>query len=436
MRFEQQIQYASKTDIGLRRRNNEDAYIVRLCGEEPEFQRRGHLMIVADGMGGHAVGELASRLAVETVPHTFYKHKDGDSRTALLAAIAAANSAIHTRGSQNRDFQRMGTTCTVLALTPRGALIGHVGDSRVYRIRRDQVDQLTFDHSLQWELKRHNKRLPDELKMLDNRNIITRSLGPEASVEIDLEGPHPVLPGDVYVVCSDGLSTHVSDDEIGAVVRELSPAQACRLLVHLANLRGGADNCTVVTVRVGDLPANVSPEPAPPLEPESPQQALGWEWLGGFWLVAMALVGGLSLMLFRHVLEGAVTTAVGLIGLLAMGFALWRRYRSRPGRGGDPQTVFSRPHRTAVAKSSQALAATLASLEQDLRRAAQEEEWNVDWEAHRQALASAMEAAQQKRYGREVRDFARALDTLMSDLRKRRGGNVAGAFANSAICER
>lgn len=434
MRFEQQVQYASATDIGLRRRNNEDAYIVRLCSEESEYRRRGHLMVVADGMGGHAVGELASRLAVETVPHTFYKHKDGDSRTALVAAIAAANSAIHARGSQNRDFQRMGTTCTVLALTPRGALIGHVGDSRVYRIRRDQVDQLTFDHSLQWELKRHNKRLPDELKMLDNRNIITRSLGPEASVEIDLEGPHPVLPGDVYVICSDGLSTQVGDDEIGAIVRELSPAQACRLLVHLANLRGGADNCTVVTVRVGDLPANVTPESPPPPEPEVPQQALGWEWLGGFWLVAMALVGGLSLLLFRHLLEGAIVTAVGLIGVLVMGVALWRRYRAQPGRGGDPQTVYSRPHRTAVAKSSHALAATLAGLEQDLRRAAQEEEWNVDWEAHQQALASAMEAVQQKRFARGVRDYARALDLLI-DLPKRRAA-AANALANSAVGER
>src|SRR6188768_3316727 len=176
MQLEQQVQYATATDIGLRRRNNEDAYVVHLCSDEGEFRRRGHLFLIADGMGGHAVGELASRLAVETVPHTLYKNRDGDARSALLNAIHAANAVIHARGSQNRDFQRMGTTCTGLLLSPRGAWVGHVGDSRAYRIRRDRIDQLTFDHSLVWELQRTHTRLPDELKMLDNRNIITRSL--------------------------------------------------------------------------------------------------------------------------------------------------------------------------------------------------------------------------------------------------------------------
>jgi len=435
MRFEQQVQYASATDIGLRRRNNEDACIARLCSDEAEFRRRGHLFVVADGMGGHAVGELASRLAVETVPHTFYKHKEGDARTALMAAITAANNAINTRGTQNRDFQRMGTTCTALTLTPRGALIGHVGDSRVYRIRRDQVHQLTFDHSLQWELRRHNKRLPDELKMLDNRNIITRSLGPEGSVEIDLEGPHPILPEDVYLVCSDGLSSQVSDEEIGAVVRELSPTQACRLLVHLANLRGGADNCTVVTVRIGELPANVEVEPPPPPEPEPQPSPFGWEWLVGFWLVAMAIVGGLSLLLFGRLPEGTVITCGGVLGLIGMAVTAWKRHRSREPRPGEPQTVFSRPHRTAVAKSSEALVETLSGMERDLRRAAQEEEWNVVWEVHQQALSSAAEAVRQKRFARAVRDFARAIDILMNDLPKRRAA-AASALANAAASDR
>jgi protein phosphatase len=435
MRFEQQVQYASATDIGLRRRNNEDACIARLCSDEDEFRRRGHLFVVADGMGGHAVGELASRLAVETVPHTFYKHKEGDARAALQASITAANGAIHTRGTQNRDFQRMGTTCTALTLTPRGAIIGHVGDSRVYRIRRDQVHQLTFDHSLQWELRRHNKRLPDELKMLDNRNIITRSLGPEANVEIDLEGPHPILPADVYLVCSDGLSSQVSDEEIGAIVRELSPTQACRLLVHLANLRGGADNCTVVTVRIGELPANVEVAPPPPSEPETPPSPFGWEWLVGFWLVAMALVGGLSLLLFGRVLEGAVVTCGGAVGLIGMGTAAWKRHRARRPSAGDAQTIYSRPHRAAVAKSSQALVETLSGVERDLRRAAQEEEWNVEWEDHQEALASAAEAVQQKRFARAVRDYARAIDILMNDLPKRRAA-AASALANAAAGER
>jgi protein phosphatase len=427
MQLEQQVQYASATDIGLRRRNNEDAFVVHLCGDEAEFRRRGHLFLVADGMGGHAVGELASRLAVETVPHTLYKNREGDVRSALLNAVHSANAVIHARGSQNRDFQRMGTTCTALLLSPRGAYVGHVGDSRAYRVRRDRIDQLTFDHSLQWELQRANTRLPDELRLLDNRNIITRSLGPEEQVEVDLEGPHVILPGDIYVVCSDGLCGAVSDEEIGGVVRELSPAQACRLLVHIANLRGGGDNCTMVVVRVGDLPVNAEPIQEP--EPEPVGTGMGWWWLAGFWLGAMALVAGLSMMLFDRFEEGGVVTGIGAFTIILLGLqALKQRRLLRPRDEG--QTVASRPHRTAVAQPSEQLVQTLSAMELQLRRAAQEEEWNVDWEAHRQAVASLTAAQDQRRFARGVRDAARAIDLLMSDLPRRRA-MAAGAMAGA-----
>lgn len=430
MQLEQQVQYASATDIGLRRRNNEDAYVVHLCGDEGEFRRRGHLFMVADGMGGHAVGELASRLAVETVPHTLYKNRDGDVRSALLGAVHSANAVIHARGSQNRDFQRMGTTCTALLLSPRGAWVGHVGDSRAYRVRRDRIDQLTFDHSLQWELQRTNTRLPDELRMLDNRNIITRSLGPEEAVEVDLEGPHAILPGDIYVVCSDGLSGALSDEEIGGVVRELSPAQACRLLVHMSNLRGGGDNCTAVIVRVGELPANASPEAEP--EPEPVTDGLGWWWLAGFWLGAMALVAGLSMMLFGRYEQGGVVTGVGALTIILLGLQALRRRRVLKPRQ-DGQTVLSRPHRTAVAQPSEQLLRTLTGMEIQLRRAAQEEEWCVDWDAHRQALAAATAAQDQRRYARGVRDAARAIDLLMSDLPRRRAMAASAMAAGNGL---
>lgn len=427
MRFEQQVQFASATDIGLRRKNNEDACKVRLCANEEDFQNRGHLFVVADGMGGHAVGELASRLAVETVPHTFYKGKEGDARRALGAAISEANDTIHARGSQNRDFQRMGTTCSTLVLCPKGAIIGHVGDSRVYRIRRDRIDQLTFDHSLQWELERQKKTLPPEYRMLDNRNVITRSLGPESEVEVDIEGPHTVLPGDIYLICSDGLSSQVQDAEIGSVARELSPAQACRLLVHLANLRGGADNCTVVIARVGDLPANVSP--SMPAVDDPPESEFGWGWLAGFWLVCVVLAAGLSLLLFGRVAEGAVLTVMGVLGVTSLAIAAWRHRRQRRVVvSDDSATVYSRPHRTCTIKSSRELMDILGRLERDLRRAAQEEGWNVSWDEHQQAVEAAAGAMEQGRFGRAVRDYARTIDLLMSDLPKRRA--AAGTVAN------
>ncbi|REJ96318.1 MAG: serine/threonine-protein phosphatase [Planctomycetota bacterium] len=426
MRFEQKIQYATATDIGLRRQNNEDASSVRLCNDEQEYNDRGHLFIVADGMGGHAVGELASRLAVETVPHTFYKNKGGDCRSALLASITTANSVIHTRGSQNRDFQRMGTTCTALALTPRGAVVGHVGDSRAYRIRRDRIDQLTFDHSLQWELERTKATLPEELKALDNSNVITRSLGPEPDVEVDVEGPHVILPGDVYVVCSDGLTGRVTDEEIGAIAREFSPSQACRLLIHLANLRGGVDNCTVIVVHVGDPPANLAPQKLP--TPETEGESLGWGWLAAFWLVSMTFVAGLSLLMFQYFVPGTVTTLVGASGLVICAlYALRQRRESRREAIDEGKTADSRPHRTAVAMSSAVLAEKLTAVEADLRRAAQEEGWNVDWDAHRQAIAAAVAAANQKRFAKCIRDIAKALDLLMQKLPRRKSAASNGA---------
>lgn len=424
MRFEQQVQFASKTDIGLRRKNNEDACKVLLCTNEEDFQTRGHLFVVADGMGGHAVGELASRLAVETVPHTFFKGKEGDARRALANAITEANDTIHARGTQNRDFRRMGTTCSTLVLTPKGAIIGHVGDSRVYRVRRDRIDQLTFDHSLQWELKRQNKQLPDELRMLDNRNVITRSLGPEANVEIDIEGPHAVLPGDIYLICSDGLSTQVTDAEIGGVARELSPAQACRLLVHLSNLRGGADNCTVVIVHVGELPANVPPAPAPVDDP--PEMQFGWGWLAGFWLVCVILLVGLSLLLFKYVVSGGLLTFFGGVGIIALAIGAWRRRaEDRAARLDSSETVHSRPHRTAVVKSSRELMQILGRAELELRRAAQEEGWNVQWQEHQEAVDTAVAAMEQGRYGRAVREYARTIDLLLGDPPKRRAPAAA-----------
>ena len=117
MYWEQSVQWDAATDIGLRRQNNEDSHCVHLCRDEAQWRRCGHLFVVADGMGGHAVGELASRIAIETVPHTFLKSAASDPRKLLQEAILAANHAIHERGTQNVDFLHMGTTCTVLALT-------------------------------------------------------------------------------------------------------------------------------------------------------------------------------------------------------------------------------------------------------------------------------------------------------------------------------
>src|SRR5260370_28552344 len=260
MLWEQKIEYAALTDIGFRRRNNQDSYAVQISSDREQWERRGHLFLVADGMGGHAVGELASKIAADTIPHTYLKLADDDPALALKAAVVAGNATINARGEMNRVFPRMGTTCTTLVLYPQGAVVAHVGDSRAYRIRSDRIEQLTFDHSLQWELLRQGRMSPEEIFRREPRNVITRSLGPQPVVEVDVEGPYPIRPGDVYVLCSDGLTGLVRDVEIGMVSRPLAPSEPCRLLVDLANLRGGPDNITVVVARVGPIAPELPPE--------------------------------------------------------------------------------------------------------------------------------------------------------------------------------
>jgi protein phosphatase len=244
------IEYASLSDVGVRRSHNQDAHATLPAGDVDQYRARGHVFLVADGMGAHAVGELASKLAADSIPHIYTKHAQEGPIAALRKAFVEANQHIHNRGKANREFEGMGTTATAILLRPEGAWVGHVGDSRAYRIRHGKIEQLSFDHSLVWELARRQRKAPEELQGIPP-NVIVRSLGPDASVQVDVEGPHPLKAGDTYLLCSDGLSGPISDREIGAVAMALPPAEACRFLIQLANMQGGPDNITCMIVRVG-----------------------------------------------------------------------------------------------------------------------------------------------------------------------------------------
>jgi protein phosphatase len=242
---------AAATDTGMRRANNQDSHSIVRASTAEFWRQRGHLFMVADGMGAHAVGELASKLACDNIPHNYHKNRAGTPTEAITKAYREVGGLIHSRAAANRDFQGMGTTCTTLLLLPEGVLVAHVGDSRAYRIRRGRIDQLSFDHSMVWELRRR-KLLPEgEENISIPKNVITRSLGPEPTVEVDVEGPLAAVPNDVYLLCSDGLSGPVTDPEMGAFAENFHPDDACRYLVNLANLRGGHDNITVLILRLG-----------------------------------------------------------------------------------------------------------------------------------------------------------------------------------------
>ncbi len=365
MRWDQPIRYASVSDIGFRRRNNQDSFAVRICSDAEIWREHGHLLMVADGMGGHAVGELASKIAADTICHTFFKLRNTDVPEALKESFETANAAINERGSLNRDFARMGTTGTALVLCSQGAVIAHVGDSRLYRIRGERIDQLTADHSVLWELMRQGRLRPDEVFLHESRHVITRSLGPEPVVQVDIEGPYAVLPGDVYLICSDGLTGHVQDAEIGIIARELPPPEACRMLVNLANLRGGSDNVTVVIARVAATPGVHEDEETP-----APTGGLGLGWIITIWTLALIFVAGvICILLVEHALAGVYLAAAAAFGAVgAVAFWLERRPRDTSlGEAGVETTVW-RPYRTASARSSVAFLNHLAALEGELAR--------------------------------------------------------------------
>ena len=218
------IEVATISHVGMRRSTNQDSYEVALAGDFDKWKKRGHFFLVADGMGAHAAGELASKLAADGITHLYSKYQDISPPEALKRAVNETNAEINRRGQANEEFNNMGTTCSTLALLPYGAVIAHVGDSRVYRIRNSKLEQLTFDHSLVWEMKAAGT-IPGgaEGEALIPKNVITRSLGPYPDVNVDLEGPFPILPGDKFLLCSDGLTGEVEDDEIASLVSYLTP---------------------------------------------------------------------------------------------------------------------------------------------------------------------------------------------------------------------
>ena len=283
MNWDDIITEAAATDTGMRRANNQDSHSVVRASNSETWRQRGHLFMVADGMGAHAVGELASKLACDNIPFNYNKAKNGTPSEAITKAYKEVGALIHGRATANRDFQGMGTTCTTLLLLPDGALVAHVGDSRAYRVRRGRIDQLSFDHSMVWELMKRNLLPPDQASSAVPKNVITRSLGPDPNVEVDVEGPLAVEPNDVYLLCSDGLSGLISDPEIGAIAENFHPKDACRYLISLANLRGGQDNITVVTLRVGPWvePGTDQDVPVEGSDKASANGKKGKGWLSG-----------------------------------------------------------------------------------------------------------------------------------------------------------
>jgi serine/threonine protein phosphatase PrpC len=406
------IVFAELTDVGMRRANNQDSSACLPAKSGERFASRGHLFVVADGMGAHAAGELASRMATERIAMHYFRSPSDNAIDALRTAVAEANNEIHQRGQNNPEFHNMGTTASALAILPVGAVVAHVGDSRVYRLRDALIEQLTFDHSLVWEMKASGHSDSSAWGNAIPKNVITRSLGPNASVEIDVEGPFEVKPGDCFLLCSDGLTGQVEDDEIGALLDCLPEELAARVLVDLANLRGGPDNTTVVIARIQQPTSSTGTGGKKKPNRRSSKPAVSPALIGST-VICFAAV--LLLALLRSWGPMVVAAILGVISATVC-LVQWRqgnrKSQSTPTRGGKG------PYSRDDATPTRELYDSLGEKVKELRQAAKQNNWMMDWrkvdEFQKQGIAALKANAPKD----AIQFQARAIIETMNQLRE------------------
>jgi serine/threonine protein phosphatase PrpC len=248
-----ELTYAELSSPGPARENNED-YVGFWQPETLDEKRgRGAVAVLADGVGGMQRGEVASRLAVETALKTFQEAPGEQTPQHLITQMFnTANVAVYDKGLENQGKARMATTLAVVVLRNNEITVGNVGDSRVYLVRKATIKQLSTDHTYIGMQQKFGLISEQEAKTSENRSILTRSVGNEPVIRVDVENTL-VFKGDKVVLCSDGLYAHVADSEIADIVSRLSPAQACRQLVALAEQRGTDDNLSVQVIQINEV---------------------------------------------------------------------------------------------------------------------------------------------------------------------------------------
>ncbi len=249
------LQCSAQTDVGLVRDHNEDSYGV---GEGPQVEQLGQLVIICDGMGGHAAGEVASRIGVDTVLAQYYADTDADRPAAVRRAVERANAEIYRKGRGT-----MGTTAVAALLHSDSLLIANVGDSRAYLIRGESIQQISRDHSLVNDQIDAGVLTPEQARVSTIRNIITRALGHQAAVLVDLFR-YRLMADDMVLLSSDGLHGLLGDGELRDLARAHPPEEAVAKMVALANARGGHDNITAILARVVELDRDTTPLDPPP----------------------------------------------------------------------------------------------------------------------------------------------------------------------------
>ncbi|MEO2046437.1 MAG: protein phosphatase 2C domain-containing protein [Pirellulales bacterium] len=423
------VRCAAVSDIGMRRASNQDALAISLgegslvheAGDGPGL---GHLFVVADGMGAHAAGELASKLATDTIPHSYSKRPGVTRVQALVDAVHDANQVIFTKGQDSVDFHGMGTTCSCLLMLSGEAFAAHVGDSRVYRLREHVLEQLTFDHSLVWELAAAGDATEEAVPAYVPKNVITRSLGPNATVRVDVEGPFPIQNNDCFLLCSDGLTGPLSNELIGIVMATLPADKAAQTLVDLANLLGGPDNITVIVAEVTDA-SRLDVKDATPLGIEnadtngavaskivshtarsssscldSKEEGEGQGWLHSLW----------NWLPWRD-RRGQVEATSG-----STGSSLPNDDRTNRGKKGGSHD--GSPYRRYVCQPQAENVEVLSDIVKQLEDLEDSRDWQFDWQEIRKNRHQAYQAITRKEYDKAVVAYCSAVRRLMASLRK------------------
>ncbi len=413
--WDQYLEVSCISDLGMRRATNQDNYCVDLASNMRRWEELGHLFMVADGMGAHAAGELASKIAVDHIPHIYARINDVSAPEALKKSVIAANTEINRRGQANEDFHNMGTTCSVVSLLPQGAVVAHVGDSRVYRLRQNTLEQLTFDHSLVWEMRASGQLSNSEAAVGKiPKNVITRSLGPYPDCKVDLEGPFPLQVGDMFMLCSDGLTGMVEDAEIGAILANLPPKEATRVLVDLANLRGGPDNSTLIIVEVAH-PEMATNATANPIKINASSKRFGihpFAW-------ATLIGASLATALFTY----SSGWVIGLIpGIIALASLIWILsliiMKATAGQEVTAGRAFGKaPYSRTNCGDGVQVTRQLAAVINQLQEGAKEQEWKVDWSKLNALVSEAEEAAEKGELPIAISSYGRSISFLMDQLR-------------------
>ena len=244
-----QLDVSLLSDKGCKRPTNEDSGRV-IRAKNGAASSRGLLVVVADGMGGHEAGEVASQLATETIAKV-YPTAEGTPGQALEEAFRQAHQSIFRKATANHALKGMGSTCTALAIVGTQAWAAHVVDSRLYLLRGQEIYQLSEDHSAIMEMVRQGLISEEEAAHHEDRNVLIRAMGTQPILDmVTWPEPMDVKPDDAFLLCSDGLYNLVSDSEMTAVVRNARAEEACRKLVQMAKDRGGYDNITVAVVAI------------------------------------------------------------------------------------------------------------------------------------------------------------------------------------------